>query len=135
MRLEHELQTAMMRQRRARPRFRSFAHGMARHPVSSLALLARASREVPAVLLFKGIGVAYVLGAMFAGGMPFRDMASIKHTAPERFEKLRPPRSRHLSRGASSGGLKAQRLAGCTNATQPEPFTVSTLFLRPLAVN
>lgn len=44
--------------------------------------------------------------------------------------KRRPPRSRHHRWGDRRGGR-----AGCPDATQPEPFTVSTSFIRPSAVN
>ncbi len=60
LRLEHELQTAMGRQRKARPQFLSFAHGMARHRYQQLwrATGTRVGREVPAVLISEGVGVA-----------------------------------------------------------------------------
>ena len=48
-------------------------------------------------------------------------------TAPERLQTRRPPCSRHLPPGANREADET----GCPNATQPEPFTVSTLFLRP----
>jgi hypothetical protein len=60
LRLEHELQTAMRRQRGARPQFRSSAHGMARACSSSLtAAGTRIAREVPAVLILEGVGVRF----------------------------------------------------------------------------
>jgi hypothetical protein len=56
LRLEHELQTAMRRQREARPQFLSFTHGMADTvPAGSGA---RVGHEVPAVLISEGVGIA-----------------------------------------------------------------------------
>ena len=53
LRLEHELQTAMRRQRLARPQFRP-ADGLARHGSKSLVALGRGvAHEAPAVLVLK----------------------------------------------------------------------------------
>jgi hypothetical protein len=111
LRLEHELQTAMRRQREARPQFRSIAHGTARHCSSSFAATAtRVAREAPAVLVLEGIGVACVVGAR----------------APERFES-----GVRLAPVIFLGEPIPRTLPDALNATQPEPLTVSMFFIRP----
>ena len=69
LRFVHELQTAMRRQRGARPQFRSIADGMRGTVPAALALLPR-TREAQAVLLHKGIfasavALLVVFGAKF----------------------------------------------------------------------
>jgi hypothetical protein len=54
--LFHELQTAMRRQRGARPQFRSLLTAWRDIIPAALAPLARVAREVPAVLILEGIG-------------------------------------------------------------------------------
>ena len=109
LRLEHELQTAMRRQRGARPQFRSIAHGMARHCFSSFdAAGTRVAREVPAVLVLEGVGAACAA----------------------------PPRSRHFSRGANPGGWDfSRRLPDALTRHNRNLVTVSILFLKRPAGN
>jgi len=127
LRLEHELQTAMRRQRMARPQFRSIAHGMARDCSSSFAAAGtRVAHEVPAVLISEGVGVA-----LRRRRRPVRWRDDSKELlAPERFES-----GVRLAPVIFLGEPNPADATGCPNATQPEPFTVSVLFLRPRAGN
>jgi len=79
------------------------------------------AREVPAVLILEGVGVALRRRHPVRRG---RDL----------IERLAPERCESGVRLAPVIFLREQILAdvtGCPNATQPEPFTVSILFLRP----
>ncbi len=127
LRLEHKLQTAMGRQRVARPQFRSIAHGMARDCSSGFpAAGTRFAHEVPAVLILKGVGVA-----LRRQRRPVRwRVNSIEPPAPERFES-----GVRLAPVIFIGEPNPADVTGCPNATQPEPFTVSVLFLRPRTGN
>ncbi len=57
-------------------------------------------------------------------------MAQNEHLAPERFES-----GVRLAPVIFLGEPSPADVTGCPNATQPEPFTVSILFLRPPALN
>ena len=57
-------------------------------------------------------------------------MAENEHSAPERFES-----GVRLAPVIFFGEPNLVDVTGCPNATQPEPFTVSILFLRPPAPN
>jgi hypothetical protein len=90
-------------------------------------LLTRTTR-VPVVLSLKGIGAT----CMFP--------QSTAHQRGRRVRKPHPPRSRHhpiviVSSETSSGRQVRGGRAGCPNATQPEPLTVSVLFIRPRTRN
>jgi hypothetical protein len=109
LRLEHELQTAVGRQRLAPPQSLSIADGSARyHGSTALAADTHFTPEAPVVLFLKGIGVAY---------LPHRLRAS----APERFES-----GIRLAPVIMVGETIAADLPDALNATQPEPVTVNT---------
>jgi hypothetical protein len=110
LRLEHELQTVSAERQRAR-RYRGFSS------VLAASALSRAGSSV------------FAADTRIARG--FRLSSSSRVSAsltcpppprwlPEGVRKRRPPRSRHHFWGDDPGGR-----AGCPNATQPEPFTVS----------
>jgi hypothetical protein len=80
LRLDHELQTAMGRQRQARPQFLSLAYGMARHRASCT----RVGREVPAVLIFRGRRSCFAPSSAPGSSKP--DLAQNEHSAPKRLE-------------------------------------------------
>jgi len=117
LRLEHELQTvAGSSARRCRDFFAYSRHRRDIVPAALFATGTRVAREAPAVLFLEGIGVACSFRRLW------RDLA------PQEFEtgvfKRRPPW--FPVSGSHFGGR-----AGCPNATQPEPVTVSTFFIRP----
>jgi hypothetical protein len=126
LRLEHELQTAMGRQRQARPQFLSFTHGLARHCASRLWHAGRA----------RGSGCPHLRGRRYAlrrHQHPVRwshNMAQNEQSVPERFES-----AVRLAPVIFFGEPNLVDVTGCPNATQPEPFTVSVLSLRPQAPN
>jgi len=117
LRLEHELQTvAGSSARRCRDFFAYSRHRRDTVPAALFATGTRVAREAPAVLFLEGIGVACSFRRLW------RDLA------PQEFEtgvfKRRPPW--FPVSGSHFGGR-----AGCPNATQPEPVTVSMIFIRP----
>jgi hypothetical protein len=117
LRLEHELQTvAGSSARRCRDFFAYSRHRRDTVPAALFATGTRVTREAPAVLFLEGIGVA----------CSFRRLWRV--LAPQEFEtgvqKRRPPW--FPISGSHFGGR-----AGCPNATQPEPVTVSMIFIRP----
>jgi hypothetical protein len=130
LRLEHQFQTAMKRQRKARPQFRSSAHGMAQHRSSGFMRRwhARCAR---------GSGCPHPRGHSAALRRHRR------HLCPEHDSNKIWCRSGSKATSASLpssfSGSQFRRtitaFAGCPNATQPEPVTVSTLFIRPPAGN
>ena len=120
LRLEHELQTAIVRrQRLAPPRVLQFltvsAMACQQRPLGCC----RARREVPVVLSLKGIGAAS------ASRIPLRTRARGGFES-----RIRLAPVIILQRETIHGGR-----AGCPNATQPEPFTVSPTFIRPQTGN
>jgi hypothetical protein len=124
LRLEHELQTAMGGSA-GRHRNFSIAYGIGATPSQvHLAPGTCLTREAPVVLFLEGIGVAcssrrhrrfFGAGGVFESGV---------RRGSRRF--LGEPVRRTLLQ---------QAFAGCPNATQPEPVTVSMLFLRPRVGN
>jgi hypothetical protein len=117
LRLEHELQTvAGSSAWRCRDFFAYSRHRRDIVPAALFATGTRVAREAPAVLFLEGIGFACSFRRLW------RDLA------PQEFEtgvlKRRPPW--FPVSGSHFGGR-----AGCPNATQPEPVTVSTFFIRP----
>lgn len=124
LRLEHEFQTVMGRQRYAPPQSLSNAYGLGRNtvPGAMAAHGTRVTREAPVVLLLEGISVA------------------CSYRRRRRQVVLKPWRQRVPKAGFESGvrlapvpvvGNQFGGRAGCPNAIQPEPFTVSTSFIRP----
>ena len=113
LRLEHELQTvAGGGARRCRDFFACSRHRRDTVPAALLATGTRVAREAPAVLFLKGIGVA----------CSFRRLSAhfgAARVSKQEFETRRPPSFPVF--GSHLGGR-----AGCPNATQPEPVTVST---------
>jgi hypothetical protein len=117
-RLEHELQTAYgAAARKAPPR----ALGRRRHHA-----MQRNSSELPTPALRARLRLSSSLRVAASLACP----AVLPRTGAGGGRKRRPPRSRHHRWGDRRGGR-----AGCPDATQPEPFTVSPSFIRPSAVN
>ncbi len=112
------------RQRVAPPRFLSLLTASARCDAGS-AFAPAATRSRARLRLSSSLRVSASL-ARSASSAP--DL--VGPMAPQGVRKRRPPRSRHHLKGDNRGGR-----AGCPNATQPEPFTVSTFFIRPPAGN
>jgi hypothetical protein len=122
LRVEHELQTAM--RATAQPsQFLSITHGIGatRAPAAGSCWVP-VTHGVPAVLFLKGIGLL--------AGPP-----SSARFGAEGVRKLDPPWVPSFSWGATLGAGFRLAFAGCPNATQPEPVTVSTFFLKPRTVN
>src|SRR3974390_1537140 len=93
----------------------AFADGM-RDTVPAALALPSHGREAQAVLLHKGSGLLVVFGAEFA----------TKRCSKRTIGALRKPPATLPSSFLGS----YSRLAGCPNATQPEPFTVSSTLLK-----
>jgi hypothetical protein len=118
LRLEHELQTAIKQQRLALRRLLSLAHGIgATLNRQRTALLARASRAGLRLSCFSRVSASLARSAVVGAVL-----------APKRLESCVHPGSRF-------SGSHYRGRAGCPNATQLEPVTVSTFFLRSLIVN
>jgi hypothetical protein len=130
LRLEHQFQTAMRRQRGARPQFRSSAHGMAQYRSSGFLRHwhARCAR---------GSGCPHPRGHS-AALRRHRHHVCREHDSNKIWCRS-GSKATSASLPSSFSGSQSRRtitaFAGCPNATQPEPVTVSTLFIRPLAGN
>src|SRR5580704_1819854 len=123
LRLEHELQTAM--RATAEPsQFLSIAHGIG----ATSAPAARRPLGYPPRTGFR-LSFSSRESALLAGP------PSSARFGAEGGRKLDPPWVPSFSWGATLGAGFRLAFAGCPNATQPEPVTVSTFFLKPRTVN
>jgi hypothetical protein len=127
LRLEHEIQTGWGGSARSGRNFTSCSRHGATLFQQLGAPLGRASRAIPIVLISEGIGGLGPSSAPHLSGACLQ-----QHMALERLEsQIRlAPVIFLVSRGANLGGVP-----DCPNATQPEPFAVSTFFIRPHRVN
>ncbi len=116
MRLEHELQTVVWQQRSGAAAISQIAYGIGAIAFQQhLALLVHASRARLRLSWSSRVSASLARSAA-VGAARFRKPLAFENYGARGVRKRHPPGSRSLSGGAISVGL-----AGCPNATQPEP--------------